>query len=112
MNKKNMNKNRITRRDFVQSSVKGVIGVAFLPTIITSCSRTKGANDRIVVGHIGVGDRGTQELMAYFLPLKETLNVAVCDTFKDRRENVANRVNQIYLQNDSVSDVCKASLDF
>ena len=56
-----------------------------LPTFLTSCSNSKGANDRIVVGHIGVGDRGTGELMSYFLPLKEALNVAVCDTFKGRR---------------------------
>jgi len=111
MKKKNAARMEISRREFVHQSVKGVIGTAILPTIITSCSRTKGANDRIVVGHIGVGDRGTQELMAYFLPLKETLNVAVCDTFKDRRENVADRVNQFYQQNDSVSDVCKAYLD-
>jgi predicted dehydrogenase len=111
MKKKNADKKEITRRDFVQRSVKGVIGTAFLPTIITSCSGSKGANDRIIVGHIGVGDRGTAEMLSYFLPLKETLNVAVCDTFKDRRENAANKINQFYLKNDSSSDVCKTYLD-
>jgi len=31
--------------------------------------------------------------MSYFLPLKDALNVAVCDTFKDRRENAAIKIN-------------------
>ncbi len=49
--------------------------------------------------------------MYYFFPLKEALNVAVCDTFKDRRENAAKQINQFYKENDSVSDVCKTYLD-
>lgn len=54
-----------SRRDFVQTSVKGVIGVAVMPTILTSCSNWKGANDR----------------------------VAVTDPYKGRRENAANIIN-------------------
>ena len=82
-----------------------------LPTLLTNCSNSKGANDRIVVGHIGVGDRGNDELRSYFLPLKDALNVAVCDVFKDRRENAANRINQFYKENGSTSYVCKAYLN-
>lgn len=48
----------ISRRDFVTSSVKGAVGAALLPTILTSCTNWKGANDRIVIGHIGVGSPG------------------------------------------------------
>jgi predicted dehydrogenase len=109
MNKKS--KHNISRRDFVNNSVKGAIGAALLPIILPSCSSRKGANDRISIGHIGVGDRGTQELMSYLLPLKEALNIAVCDTFRDRRDNVANRINQFYKENDSTTDVCKSYLD-
>lgn len=111
MDKKVKNNQNIPRRDFVRRSVKIAIGTALLPTILPSCSNHKGANDRVVIGHIGVGDRGTGELMSYFLPLKEALNVATCDTFKDRRENVAAKINQFYKENDSKSDVCKAYLD-
>ena len=89
----------ISRRDFVHRSVKGVIGAAILPTVLGSCSNWKGANDRVVVGHIGVGSRGTDELMSYFLPLREAMNIAVCDTFKSRRENVASKINQFYNEN-------------
>ena len=103
--------NSITRREFFQCSVKGAIGAALLPTILTSCSNWKGANDRIVVGHIGVGSRGTEELMTYFLPLREALNIAVCDTFKDRRENTASKINKFYKENNFTSEECKAYLD-
>lgn len=108
---KDENNKGISRRDFFQRSVKGAIGVAVLPTILGSCSNYKGANDRIVVGHIGVGDRGTGELMSYFVPLRDAVNIAVCDTFKVRRENAANNINQFYKENNFTSDECKAYLD-
>ncbi|MEI6678282.1 MAG: Gfo/Idh/MocA family oxidoreductase [Mariniphaga sp.] len=111
MKDENVNKAKISRRNFVQRSVKGVIGAAILPTVLGSCSNWKGANDRVVVGHIGVGDRGTGELMSYFLPLKEAMNIAVCDTFKDRRENVANKINTFYKENNFTSEQCKTYLD-
>ena len=101
----------ISRRDFFQRSVKGAIGVAVLPTILGSCSNYKGANDRIVVGHIGVGDRGTGELMSYFVPLRDAMNIAVCDTFKERRENTAAKINQFYKENNFTTEQCKAYLD-
>jgi predicted dehydrogenase len=101
----------ISRRDFVQRSIKGTIGAALLPTILTSCSNWKGANDRIVVGHIGVGSQGTWELMSFFLPLREALNIAICDTFKDRRENTVEKINRFYKENNFSSKDCKAYLD-
>ncbi|MEI6139786.1 MAG: Gfo/Idh/MocA family oxidoreductase [Mariniphaga sp.] len=106
-----VNQNGISRRDFVRRSVTGVVGTALLPTVLTSCSNWKGANDRVVVGHIGVGSRGTDELMSYFLPLREALNIAVCDTFKQRRDDTANKINQFYKENKFTADECKAYLD-
>ena len=111
MKDENLNNMGITRRNFVQRTVKGAIGAAILPTVLGSCSNWKGANDRIVVGHIGVGDRGTGELMSYFLPLREAMNIAVCDTFKDRRESAANRINQFYKENNFTSEQCKSYLN-
>lgn len=111
MKKTQYRKRKISRREFVNNAVKGTIGAALLPSVLQSCSNRKGANDRILVGHIGVGDRGTHELMYYFLPVKDTLNVAVCDTFMDRRNKAADQVNRFYMENESKSDVCKAYLD-
>ena len=111
MTKTQNNPKHISRRDFVESSAKAAIGAAILPIILPSCSTRKGANERITIGHIGVGDRGTQELMYYLLPLKEAVNVAVCDTFRDRREKAAWQINSFYRENDTVGEVCKSYLD-
>jgi len=102
---------QISRRNFVQRTVKGAIGAAVLPTILGSCSNWRGANDRLVVGHIGVGSRGTDELMSYFLPLREAMNIAVCDTFKGRRDSVASKINQFYKQNNFMTKQCSTYLD-
>jgi predicted dehydrogenase len=111
MKDENVNKATISRRNFVRQSVKGVIGAAILPTVLGSCSNWKGANDRIVVGHIGVGSRGNGEMMSYFLPLRDAMNLAVCDTFKDRREDAASRINKFYKENNFTSEQCKSYLD-
>ena len=112
MNKKvRLNKN-ISRRDFVQNSAKVVIGAALLPTILPSCSNRKGANERITIAHIGVGDRGGWELRNYILPLRGALNVAVCDVFKDRREKAANEINKFYKDNNDSAPECIPYLDF
>ncbi|MEI6276775.1 MAG: Gfo/Idh/MocA family oxidoreductase [Prolixibacteraceae bacterium] len=109
--KKELIRQEISRRAFLEQSTKLGVGTALLPTILTSCSGWKGANDRIVVGHIGVGSRGTDELMGYFLPLREALNIAVCDTFKDRRENTVQRINAFYKENKFTNEDCKAYLE-
>jgi len=107
----NVNRSGISRRDFVLRSAKGAIGAALLPTVLGSCSNWKGANDRMVIGHIGVGSRGTDELMTYFLPLREAMNIVVCDTFKIRRDNTANKINQFYKENNFTTTRCVTYLD-
>ncbi len=102
---------KLTRRSFLGTSGKIALGTTLLPTVLTSCSNYKGANDRLVIGHIGVGSRGTDELMTYFVPLREALNIAFCDTFKDRRESAAQRVNQFYKENKFTTEECKTYLD-
>jgi len=106
------NKSKISRRDFVQSSIKGAIGVAILPTILQSCKGGTAPSDRITIGHIGVGSRGTEELISYLLPLKGAYNIAVSDVFKDRRENAANLINKFYKGNNESFPECSMYLDF
>lgn len=105
-----MENNGISRRDFVRRSATGILGTVLLPTVLTSCSNWKGANDRINVGHIGVGVRGGFELISYFVPLSEVMNVAVCDPFKNRREYFETQINKYYKE-ESKSGVCKSYLD-
>jgi predicted dehydrogenase len=102
---------QLSRRSFLGQTTSLVAGTTLLPTVLTSCSGWKGANDRLVIGHIGVGSRGTDELMGYFLPLREALNIAVCDTFRDRRENTAKRINDFYKENKFTAEDCKTYLE-
>jgi predicted dehydrogenase len=63
-----------------------------------SYSRIKGANDRILLGHIGIGDRGS-ELAWIVSQLKDKQNVemaAVCDLWKVNRERAASRAQTVY----------------
>jgi hypothetical protein len=52
-------------------------------------------SNRVTVGHIGVGGQGSG-LLRGFLGLPQGQSVAVCDPFKDRRENRAKQVEAHY----------------
>jgi predicted dehydrogenase len=106
------NRRTLSRRDFVGKSVTGIVGLAAMPTILTSCSNWKGANDRIQVAHIGVGSRGTDELISYFLPVRDAVNMAVADTFQARRENAASIINKYYRDNGISAPECAHYLNF
>jgi len=72
---------KIGRRDFLQKSAVVAAGSAAFNASALSYSRIVGANDRIALGHIGVGVRGT-ELDGMAAELKDSKNIemkAVCD---------------------------------
>jgi len=52
------------------------------------------------------------ELRYYLLPLSGALNIAVCDVFKDRRENAADIINKFYKNNNDHLPQCIPYLDF
>ena len=70
-------------------------------------------NNRINLGHIGVGGRGTS-LLKSFLMLKNTQSVAVCDAFKDRCIDRASIIDQHYSEefNDPLYKCCRVFSDF
>ena len=72
---------KIGRRDFLQTTAVVAAGSVAMNASALSYSRIVGANDRIALGHIGVGVRGT-ELDGMAAELKDLKNVemkAVCD---------------------------------
>ena len=72
---------KMSRRDFLQKTAVAAAGSAALNASALSYSRIVGANDRIALGHIGVGVRG-RELQGMAAQLKSSKNVemtAVCD---------------------------------
>ncbi|MFQ6132473.1 MAG: Gfo/Idh/MocA family protein [Armatimonadota bacterium] len=68
-----------------------------------------GANDRIALGVIGTGKRGTG-VMRTFLGRDGVEVVAVCDVQKDRREDAAAIVHRH--RGGAAADRCKAERDF
>jgi predicted dehydrogenase len=86
---------KINRREFLQKSAVVAAGSAALSSTALSYSRIAGANDRISLGHIGVGARGS-ELDGIVASLKDQKNVemtAICDlwTHNVERAVAANR---------------------
>src|SRR5947207_15011811 len=76
---------KIPRRTFAkQAAVAGV-------TTALASRRVYGANERIRVGFIGVGNRGDQVLDA-FLPHKDAEVVAVCDLYAPYRDFAAHKI--------------------
>ena len=72
---------KLNRRDFLQKTAVVAAGSAALSSTALSYTRIVGANDRISLGHIGIGNRGS-ELDGIVGSLKDQKNVemtAVCD---------------------------------
>ncbi|HYW44358.1 MAG TPA: Gfo/Idh/MocA family oxidoreductase [Bryobacteraceae bacterium] len=82
----------IGRREFF------IAGAAAIGTSALSYARIAGANDRISLGHVGVGSRG-RELASIAAGLKDSRNVemtAVCDLWKANRERAVEKATQAY----------------
>lgn len=96
------------RRDFIKSAA---VAVATPAIMAKHASGQQGAtpapSEQITLGCIGVGGHGTGWNLAAFLKLPEARVVAVCDVFRDRRENARDIVNSAYGNND-----CKDYVDF
>ena len=81
------NDNKLDRRTFIGKTAGVVAGSALASTAL-SYERILGANDRIALGHIGVGNRGSGlHMIASRLKGKYNVEtVAVCDLWKNNRE--------------------------
>jgi predicted dehydrogenase len=89
---------KIDRRSFLNQTAAAIAATGVVSSSAFSYSRIKGANDRILLGHIGVGDRGT-ELAWIASQLKGKHNVemaAVCDLWRVNREKAASRAQAVY----------------
>lgn len=81
----------IGRRSFLTKSAALTAGGISLASTALSYGRIVGANDRISLGHVGIGSRG-EELAAIVSELSNDKNVemiAVCDLWKLNREKAA-----------------------
>jgi len=92
-----MMKSTISRRRFLQqvTVTAGALGVP-LPIASAAVAKDSAApSNKITIGCIGMGGMGNGN-MGTFLGLPECRVVAVCDTYKDRRQKAKNRVDDYY----------------
>ncbi|MCX6910342.1 MAG: Gfo/Idh/MocA family oxidoreductase [Verrucomicrobia bacterium] len=82
----------MNRRDFLRSSAAAAAAVG-LPNLIPATAF--GANSKIVMGCIGVGSRGRNN-MKLFLALEGCRVVAVCDPYEDRRQKAKKMADAQY----------------
>ena len=90
-------KKLIDRRTFLGRTAR-IAGGASLATTALSYGKILGANDRISLGHIGIGSRGS-ELVQIAGQLKASHNVemtAVCDLWKVNREKAVGANSRYY----------------
>ena len=88
----------ITRRDFLCQAAGAMATGAASATTARSYTRIIGANDRISLGHVGIGGRGGG-LETAVSRLKDKMNVevtAVCDIWKVNRERAALFAEKVY----------------
>src|SRR6266700_7884507 len=78
-----------TRRDFLKQAALGTAAFLAYPP-----ARVLGANDRIRVGMIGVGNRG-QDLLKEAQPVGDVQLVAVADVYSRRRDEASKTVPSI-----------------
>lgn len=85
------------RRTFMNRSVKAAVGTA-LATTALSYRRILGANDRISLGHIGIGGRG-EDLGRIVAAIHDKHNAemtAVCDLWKVNKERAVEANSKFY----------------
>jgi predicted dehydrogenase len=102
-------KKTLTRRRFLQrgGALLGTIGLPYaIPSSALGLGDTVAPSNRITLGCIGLGIRGT-ELMRGLLGHKDARVVAVCDVYQSQRQKAKNIVDRHY-----ADDACAAYNDF
>jgi len=88
--------NTTTRREFVRHSMVSLAAAPILvPSSALGAAGTVAPSERITMGTIGVGGRGTA-VMKHFLELDDCQFLAVCDPFAERRIAAQDLVNEFY----------------
>ncbi len=94
-----MKTREINRRQFLRRTTGAAVGAVSFPYIVSSSALGKAgsiaASNRITVGCVGVGPRGTA-VMRNFLAEKDAHVVAVCDVKSNVRREAQNLVNEHY----------------
>ncbi len=94
----NHNNITLTRRRFMTRGAMAASAVMLpwcIPASVMGRGGTVAPSERIVMGGIGIGGRGSYDL-GYMLTQPDVQWVAVCDVLKSRREAARNKVDSKY----------------
>ena len=95
---------RITRRSFLKSSVLVAGALNLAPGGVLGRNSQPGANDRLVVAHVGVGGMGMTHLtnMLRFQKEGKVRVAAICDGFQDGdiAAQLFHRIGQVHRRPD------------
>lgn len=88
-----------SRREFIGKTSLALAGMAAAPGLVSASSyqRIAGSNERIRVGFIGVGNRGTQ-LMHLFMQHADCEIAALCDVYEPYLSRDRGKVDPRYLE--------------
>src|ERR1035437_6601203 len=114
----------VTRRQFLRQTTT-VLGAALaVPSLVPASalgrSGAMSPSERITMGFIGVGGQGGGHLLGGawtyvaggYAGRKDVQVLAVCDVWRDRRENATRKVNDHYAEAYGKYKSCEAYTDF
>lgn len=91
----NDNRPTLTRRQFLKGGAMGASAVAlpyFFPASVLGRDGAVAPSERIVMGGIGIGGRGSYDL-SVVLSMRDVQWVAICDVMKRQRQAAKNMVD-------------------
>jgi predicted dehydrogenase len=105
-----MPSHHLTRRSFFKvagaAAAAAVVGPYIVPASARGADRIPSPSNRVTMGFIGVGGRGSA-LLSNFLGIKDAEVLAVCDVKKAARDRAQQGVNKQYAK-----ESCGAHVDF
>jgi hypothetical protein len=85
-------KSKLTRRGFFKRAAFGAIAPMIVPGAVLGRDGGVAPSERIVMGGIGIGNRG-RYVLSCFLPNPDVQFVAVCDVQQRRRESIKKMID-------------------
>jgi hypothetical protein len=97
---------QFTRRNFLATTAGALTAPLFLPSKALGRGGSVAPNEKIAIGSIGLGSRGSDHLRT-LLPRSDVQVIAVCDVFRSKAEKAQQKVAEHY-----GAPGCKAYQDF
>ena len=106
-------KGRVTRRGFLAGATAALAAPYFVPGSALGAEGATPASERITVGAIGTGGRGSADMVG-IMRSPESQIVAVCDCRRPRLQSALRNVNNYYAKQTgrSTYEACKPYGDF